>query len=296
MEHFTPIDAFKLIETPARDRGGDRRQPARGEGAAALPRRPGAGAGTGRVPLPAGGARRQPALRRPSSRCWRACACRTASCCRRAPSCRRSRPGRSAAPSTGWRWPGAEGAGGEPRAAALGQHVAAARWATRTGWRSSPPRHRGGSGVCGRLIIEITEDAAMRRRRPDHRLHGPCARHRLRLRARRLRRRRHRLPLLPRLPLRHGQDRRRLRAGRARRARRAGAGGVPDGGGAPLRDGDGRRAGRDRGRRRLAARGRGRLPAGLPLRPPARRGRSCRGATRGRPRAWPADAGLSRRP
>ena len=87
---------------------------------------------------------------------------------------------------------------------------------------------RGGSGVCGRLILEITEDAAMRGRRADHRLHGPRARHRLRLRARRLRRRRHRLQALPRLPLRHGQDRRRLRAGRARGARRAGAGRVPE--------------------------------------------------------------------
>ena len=52
---------------------------------------------------------------------------------------------------------------------------------------------RGGSGVCGRLILEITESAAMATW-PDRGLHEPRAGNRLRLRARRLRRRRDRVP------------------------------------------------------------------------------------------------------
>ena len=49
-----------------------------------------------------------------------------------------------------------------PSAAALGQHVDRCRWATRSGCRSSPRAARDGSGLLGRLILEITEDAAMR--------------------------------------------------------------------------------------------------------------------------------------
>ena len=64
---------------------------------------------------------------------------------------------------------------GRPGAAALGQHVAALDGRRAVAGDRSPRRPRG-SGACGRLILEITEDAAMRGRRPDHRLHGPRAR------------------------------------------------------------------------------------------------------------------------
>ena len=137
----------------------------------------------------------------------------------------------------------AEGAAGQPRPAALDQHVAAVdgrRAVARDPRRGRPRRQR-------RLRPADPRDhrgGGDRGRRPDHRLHEPRAGERLRLRARRLRRRRHRLQVLPRLPLRHGEDRRQLRRRGGQGPRRPGADRVPGRGRPPLRDADGRRAGR----------------------------------------------------
>ena len=130
--------------------------------------------------------------------------------------------------------------------------------------------HRGGSGVCGRLIIEITEDAALGDAGQtldfmDHVRATGCA-----------------FALddfgAGATGFRYFRDFRfdmvkidgAFVRGVHAAPRRPGPGRVPRGSGAPLRDGDRRRAGGERGRRGLAAPGRRRLPAGLSLRPPRR--------------------------
>ena len=218
MEQFSPVRPLQAPRSPRGRRIPGRGQPARGERAPALPRGAGAGAGPHRVPLPAGGAGgaipRMPAffemlarLRLPDGQLL---AGRGLHAGDRGGAARaRHRPAGAGR--------GAEGAGGRSGAAPLGQHVAALH-----GRRGlARPDRRGGPGRQRRLRPSDPRDHRGRGdggRGPDHRLHGPRARHRLRLRPRRLRRRRYRLPLLPRLPLRHGQDRRRLRARRARGA------------------------------------------------------------------------------